>query len=355
MNSILKNAGAFALLWLASFNTCAQAAGESTEGAQAEAAQAQVAQAEGAQAETPQSQAAQTGVIAADPAVWGPYARLVGRNFVGEDVAGWPGYASKTRSIQWEEPGKVMVETSVQANGTAAPKMRILPGKRAGELVFDVERAPNATATVVDADTIRFDQVFGYSTTVRVSADGYDMQVMKRDTLQAHATYRDANSTAQQQRNVELAEKAVADKHAAMLALRAAGVPDEPTTELPADRVLAYQEPVRGPSGTLRITRGKAWEAGACFAAVYINGRWAGRFEDAETATFKVPAGKVQVGVGSDPKGRGTCRVGGDAQTVHDTVIAKGESVHVYFAYNGGPQFKEALLAPASPQSTAAQ
>jgi hypothetical protein len=140
-----------------------------------------------------------------------------------------------------------------------------------------------------------------------------------------------------------------------MLALRAAGVPDEPTTELPADRVLAYQEPVRGPSGTLRITRGKAWEAGACFAAVYINGRWAGRFEDAETATFKVPAGKVQVGVGSDPKGRGTCRVGGDAQTVHDTVIAKGESVHVYFAYSGGPQFKEALLAPAPTQSSAAQ
>lgn len=340
MHSIVKNAGALALLWLASSNAFAQA--EQASGA---SGQPNVAQVASAPAEA----------VAADPAVWGPYARLVGRNFVGEDVAGWPGYASKTRSIQWEEPGKVMVETSVQANGTAAPKIRILPGKRAGELVFDVERAPNAAATVVDADTIRFDQVFGYSTTVRISADGYDMQVMKRGAVQAHATYRDANSAAQQQRNIELAEKAVADKQAAMLALRAAGVPDEPVTAAPADRVLAYQEPVRGPSGTLRITRGKAWEASACFAAVYINGRWAARLEDAETATFKVPAGKVQVGVGSDPQGRGTCRVGGDSQTMHETVVARGESVHVHFAFNGGARFKEALLSPAVQQSAAAQ
>jgi len=329
MGSIWKNAGALALLWLAASNACAQS-GEAMAGADAQAA-------------------------AADPAVWGPYAKFVGRNFVGEDVSGWPGYASRTRSVQWEEPGKVMVETAVQANGTAAPKMRILPGKRPGELVFDVERAPNATASVVDADTIRFDQVFGYSTTVRSNADGYDMQVVKKGALKAHAIYRYADSDAQKQRDVELADKAAADKQAAMLALRAAGVPDEAATPAPADRVLAYQEPVRGPSGTLRITRGKAWEASACFAAVYINGRWAARLDEAETATFKVPAGKVQVAIGADPQGRGTCRVGGDAQTAHDTVIARGESLHVHFAFNGGPQFKEAVVAQAPQPGAAAQ
>ena len=355
MNSILKNAGALALLWLAAFNASAQGQGAPTEAAQAEVAQAESAQ-ESAQAQSAQAQVAQTEVVAADPAVWGPYAKLVGRTFAGEDVAGWPGYASKTRSIQWEVPGEVMVETGVQANGTELPAMRILPGKRPGELLFDVKRAPNATGRIVDADTLAFDLMLGYQNTVRTTGpDSYEMRTEKGGEVKAHAIYRDTSSEAQKQRNVELADKEVADRHAAMLALRAAGVPDEPATPVSADRILAYQEPVRGPSGTLRITRGKAWEAGACFAAVYINGRWAARFEDAETASFKVPAGKVQVAVASDPKGRGTCRVGGDSQTVHDTVLAKGESLHVYFAYNGGPRFKEALLAPAAQQSAATQ
>ena len=335
MSPILKNAGALALLWLASFNANAQ-----VESAPAEAAPAQ---------------AAPTGAVVADPLVWGPYAKLVGRTFAGEDLAGWPGYASKTRSIQWEVPGKVMLETGVQANGTELSKMRISPGKRPGELYFDVEKSPNATARIVDADTLEFDAMLGYRSIVQVTGpDGYEMRVEKGGEVKGSARYLDTQTAAYSAHTVELAEKAVADKHAAMLALRAAGVPDEPVTELPADRVLAYQEPVRGPWGTLRITRGKAWEASACFAAVYINGRWAGRFEDAETATFKVPAGKVQIGVGSDPKGRGTCRVGGDAQTMHETVLAKGESLHVYFAYNSGAKFKEALLAPAPAATQAA-
>jgi len=335
MSPILKNAGALALLWLASFNANAQ-----VESAPAEAAPAQ---------------AAPTGAVVADPLVWGPYAKLVGRTFAGEDLAGWPGYASKTRSIQWEVPGKVMLETGVQANGTELSKMRISPGKRPGELYFDVEKSPNATGRIVDADTLEFDAMLGYRSIVQVTGpDGYEMRVEKGGEVKGSARYLDTQTAAYSAHTVELAEKEVADKHAAMLALRAAGVPDEPVTELPADRILAYQEPVRGPSGTLRITRGKAWEASACFAAVYINGRWAGRFEDAETATFKVPAGKVQVGVGSDPKGRGTCRVGGDAQTMHETVLAKGESLHVFFAFNSGPKFKEALLAPAPAATQAA-
>lgn len=340
MHSIVKNAGALALLWLASFNACAQAESAPVEAAPAEATSAQA---------TP------TEAVVADPAVWGPYAKLVGRTFAGSDLAGWPGYASKTRSIQWEVPGKVMLESGVQTNGSALTKMRISPGKRPGELHFDVEKSPNATGRIVDADTLQFDVMFGFKSIVKVTGpESYEMWVEKGGEVKGSARYLDMQSAAYGAHTVQLAEKEVADKHAAMLALRAAGVPDEPVTELPADRILAYQEPVRGPSGTLRITRGKAWEASACFAAVYINGRWAGRFEDAETATFKVPAGKVQVGVGSDPKGRGTCRVGGDAQTMHDTVLAKGESLHVYFAYNTGPKFKEALLAPAPAATQAA-
>lgn len=302
-----------------------------------------------AQAPADPAEATQGATPAADPAVWGPYAKLVGRTFAGEDVAGWPNYASRTRSIQWEKPGEVMLETGVYASGGEVPKMRIYPGKRPGDLVFDVEKSPNSTGRVVDADTLEFDLVFGYSSRVRtLDADSYEMTTLKRGEVKGQAIYRDTNSGAHKARAAELAQKEAADKLAAKAALRAAGVPDKPATDAPADRVLAYQEPVRGPSGTLRVTRGKAWEAGACFVAVYVNGRWAARLEDAETALFKVPAGKVEVAVASDPQGRGTCRFGQSTQEVHETTIAKGESVHVYFEFNGGAKFSEALLAPAA-------
>jgi|GEM_PF-938485 len=289
--------------------------------------------------------------VAADPAVWGPYARLVGKTFAGEGIIDGRIYDRGTRIIQWEVPGEVMLETGVQGSGTELPKTRILPGKRPGELLFDVARAPNATGRIVDSDTLQFDLMLGYQNIVRTTGPGtYEMQTLKRGEVQNHTTYRDIDSEAYAQRIAERDEEKAADKHSAMLALRAAGVPDEAAGEAPADRVLAYQEPVRGPAGTLRITRGKAWEAGACYAAVYINGRWAARLDDAETASFKVPAGQVQVSVSTDPQGRGTCRVGQSTQTVHETVLAKGEALHVHFVFSGGVRFREALL----PTSTAA-
>jgi hypothetical protein len=300
---------------------------------------------------------AQDATVVADPAVWGPYAKLVGKTFSGEDVSGWPGYASRTRSIQWEVPGQVMVETGVYPTGQELPRMRILPGKNPGDVVFDVPKMPNATGHVVDADTMVFDLPFGYQNVVRViGPDSYETRTLKEKSgeVKAVAVYRDNNSEAQKARVAELDVKVAADKQAAMLALRAAGVPADPATDAPAENVLAYQEPIRGPHATLQITRGKAWEAGACYAAVYINGRWAARLEDAETARFKVPAGKVQIGVASDPQGRGTCRLGQATQTEHETVVGKGESLHVYFIFSNGPKFSEALFAPAAPTAAAA-
>ncbi|WP_057657612.1 hypothetical protein [Pseudoxanthomonas dokdonensis] len=286
-------------------------------------------------------------VVAADPAVWGPYAKLVGRTFAGEDVSGWPNYAAKSRSVQWEEPGRVMVESGVQSNGKDLPTMRILPGKQPGELLFDVPRAPNATGRVVDADTLVFDQAFGYESSVHLVDAGFEMKVVRRGEVQAMAIYRDTASDAYAAHAEEQVEKAAADKVAARAALREKGVPAGPLIDAPSDRVLAYQEPVRGPSGTLQVTRGKAWEAGACYAAVYINGRWAARLQGDETAHFIVPAGDVEVAVASDPQGRGTCRFGQSTQEVHETVLAKGESVHVYFVFSGGVQFSEAAEGPA--------
>lgn len=325
MNPILKHAVAVTLLALTS------------AGAQAQS----LAAPNTPTAATAPSDAA----VVADPAVWGPYARLVGRTFAGEDIAGWPGYASKTRTIQWEVPGKVMVETGTYAHGAEIPRMRILPGKKPGELVFDVAMAPNATLRVVDADTLESGSRFGYVSVVRtVGPDSYEMQTLKGGAVQAHAIYRDVSSGEHQQRSAELDTEKANAKEAARIALRAAGVPTEPVIDAPADRILGYQEPVRGPAATLQVTRGKAWEASVCYMAVYINGRWAARLDNAETARFKVPAGPLRVAVASDPQGRGTCRMGDAAGTLHETVVGKGESLHVHFSLNNGPQFKEALV-----------
>lgn len=336
MKPILKNATAVALLSLLAAGAHAQSP--------APAAGAATASADAA--------------VVADPAVWGPYARLVGRTFAGEDVAGWPGYASKTRSIQWEVPGKVMVETGTYAHGAEIPKMRILPGKKPGELVFDVAMAPNATLRVVDADTLESGSRLGYVAIVRMTgADSYEMQTLKGGEVQAHAIYRDINSAVHQQRSAELDKEKANAQETARIALRAAGVPAEPVVDAPADRVLSYQEPVRGPAATLQVTRGKSWEASVCYLAVYINGRWAARLDNAETARFKVPAGALRVAVASDPQGRGTCRMGDAAGTLHETVVGKGEALHVHFVVSNGLQFKEALVASGSgsaPQASAA-
>ncbi len=283
---------------------------------------------------------------AADPAVWGPYARLVGRTFAGETVAGWDGYASVTRSIQWEVPGEVMVETGTQVNGTEIPQMRILPAGP-GKLKFDVKAAPNSTAQVADAGTLRFDLPFGWESVVQLlDDDSYEMKTVKRGEVQAHAVYRDVASAAQQQRVVELAaEEATADE-SARIALREAGIPETPLAAVPADRVLAYQEPVRGPAATLRISRANAWDGSACYAAVHINGRWAARLDEAEAATFNVPAGEVRVTVSADPQGRGACRMGQATGRSHDTVLAKGEALHVQFSL-GERAFREALVTSA--------
>lgn len=285
---------------------------------------------------------AEAAAPAVDPAVWGPYAQLVGRSFVGETVAGWPGYGTGKRTIEWETPGKVMVETIYNSSGQETSRMRILP-ESGGRLLFDVAMAPNARGTITAPDTLAFDQAFGYQTTMRLTGpDSFEHVASKRGEVKGHAVYHDVNSQAVAQRDAEREAQADAERIARREALRAAGVPDTVAVEAPASQVFAYQEPVRGPAAQLRLTRGKAWELGACMLAVYINGRWAARLDENQTASFRVPAGKLQVSVGTDPMGRGTCKMGQSGQVTHETVLARGESVHVHFL--GAGRFSEALL-----------
>lgn len=288
---------------------------------------------------------------AADPARWGPYARLVGRTFAGEDLAGPPGYASQSRTVQWEVPGQAMRETGVQGSGAPLPDVRILPGDRPGELRFVLADAPagvvpDGTGHFADAEAYELEVFPGVRNRVVLTGpDTYEMATLKDGAVLARAVYRETASAAHRARPVRTIDPQAALRQAVRDARRAQGVPAHQATPAPADRVLAFQEPVRGPAGTLRVTRAPAW-LGECYAAVYINGRWAARLDEAESADFKVPAGAVRVEVAQDPQGRAGCRFGDAAPRVHETELARGESLHVYFSH-GGARFHEAVLAPA--------
>jgi hypothetical protein len=284
----------------------------------------------------------------ADPVVWGPYAQWAGKTYVREQEDSE--YGAYRIAYEWKEPGKVLQETGYYKDGRVWFTQLVTPGKKPGELTTDLKPGPKGTWSIVDPQTLASNTFFGYQT-IRRATDvaSYEEQTLKGGAVQDQRSYLDmASGRYQAHLDGQAAEQSRKDAQA-IAELRAAGVPDEAAAPVPADRVLAYQEPVRGPSGTLQLTRGKAWEGSACYLAVYINDRLAARVDEGETATFNVPAGQVRVGASGDPGGRGTCRMGQSEQVVHVTPLAKGERLHVYLKLNGGVRFSEALLDPVAP------
>jgi hypothetical protein len=284
----------------------------------------------------------------ADPAVWGPYAQWVGKTYVREQEDSE--YGAYKIAYEWKEPGKILQETGYYKDGRVWFTQVVTPGKKPGELTADPKPGPKGTWRIVDPQTLASNTFFGYQTIRRATdAAGYEEQTLKGGAVENRRTYLDtASSQYQAHLDGQAAEQARKEAQA-IAERRAAGVPEEAAVPVPAERVLAYQESVRGPSGTLQLTRGKAWEASVCYLAVYINDRLAARIDEGETATFKVPVGQLRVGVSADPGGRGTCRMGQSGQAVHVTPLARGEHLHVHIKFDGGVRFSEALLDPASP------
>lgn len=79
---------------------------------------------------------------------------------------------------------------------------------------------------------------------------------------------------------------------------------------VPTDRLLAYQTPIAGDSGTVVTIRDAGFTGGGCNLAVYINGELAAQIGDREIARFHLPAGDHIIGTG--PTGRGTCVIGAE-------------------------------------------
>lgn len=75
---------------------------------------------------------------------------------------------------------------------------------------------------------------------------------------------------------------------------------------VPADRLLAYQQPGKD-SVKVDVTRDVGYIGGGCFVALTIDHEVAARIGKGESASFHVPVGKHVVGIIGDKDGDGLC------------------------------------------------
>lgn len=69
---------------------------------------------------------------------------------------------------------------------------------------------------------------------------------------------------------------------------------------IPAERVLAYQEPLEN-AGEVVVTRDFGLRGGGCYIAVMIDRELAARIHVGEVVRFQVPSGARIVSIGVDP------------------------------------------------------
>jgi len=69
---------------------------------------------------------------------------------------------------------------------------------------------------------------------------------------------------------------------------------------VPAERVLAYQQPLEN-GGEVVVTRDFGLRGGGCYIAVLIDRQLAARIHVGEVVHFQVPAGARIVSIGTDP------------------------------------------------------
>ncbi|MHB1953669.1 MAG: hypothetical protein ACYCOU_07935 [Sulfobacillus sp.] len=97
-------------------------------------------------------------------------------------------------------------------------------------------------------------------------------------------------------------------------------------SSVPPERVVAFQEPIAGPSGTLIVTRDKGFLGGGCYYGFYINDVLAARMDNSETAKFAVVPGELVLRAGRDPQGRALCGMGQQEWTQRETLLRDGET-----------------------------
>lgn len=78
---------------------------------------------------------------------------------------------------------------------------------------------------------------------------------------------------------------------------------------VPADRLLAFQEPVPG-GGRIVVNRDMGGLGSGCYIAVHVDRQLAARIGTGEVASFEVPAGDRIVGIGIDEQDDTLCSMG---------------------------------------------
>ncbi|MDH4581280.1 3-isopropylmalate dehydratase [Pseudomonas sp. BN415] len=80
-------------------------------------------------------------------------------------------------------------------------------------------------------------------------------------------------------------------------------------THVPADRLLAFQEPVEG-GGQIVVNRDMGGLGSGCYIAVHVDRQLAARIGIGEVASFQVPPGDRIVGIGIDETDDTLCSMG---------------------------------------------
>ncbi|WP_375741298.1 3-isopropylmalate dehydratase [Pseudomonas boanensis] len=97
-------------------------------------------------------------------------------------------------------------------------------------------------------------------------------------------------------------------------------------TQVPSDRLLAYQQPVEG-GGQIVVNRDMGGLGAGCYIAVLIDRQVAARIGIGEEASFQVPAGNRIVGIGVDEQDDTLCSKGRLRRELA-LPLAAGESRH---------------------------
>ena len=118
----------------------------------------------------------------------------------------------------------------------------------------------------------------------------------------------------------------------------------EKVTAVPAERLLAYQQPVEG-SVLIVVNRDLGMLGGGCYVALLVDRQVAARIGIGEEARLHVPQGKRVVGIGIDQADDTLCGKGRLRRELAVPVVA-GESQHLRIVSEAKSGFDIRLATP---------
>lgn len=96
-------------------------------------------------------------------------------------------------------------------------------------------------------------------------------------------------------------------------------------TPVPKDEIFGHQTKLQGPSGTLTVVRDSGLQGSGCDVVVYIDGKKAAKVGPGQRASFYLPVGRPDIGVGLADSG--LC-AGMSVRSISGNVRADMDSVY---------------------------